>query len=133
MWIGYDLLFEVLKTDVIFVPRIVELVVLVCVAAAVGGPVGYMIRRVPGRGKKLATTAAFVCTIAAIVIGETLYVSWLIHREFKVFSFSAAWNILPRLELETGGFHLIIKAIAAIVSVVLAAEIAKPPREKLNL
>ena len=133
VWIGYDLLFEVLKADVIFVPRIVELVVLVCVAAAVGGPVGYMIRRVPGRGKKLATMAAFVCTIAAIVIGETLYVSWLIHREFKVFSFSAAWNILPRLELETGGFHLIIKAIAAIVSVVLAAEIAKPPREKLNL
>jgi hypothetical protein len=133
VWIGYDLLFDLLKTSVIYIPRIVEGIVLVCIAGAVGGPVGYIIGRVPRRGKKLAVTSAVVCTIAAVVIGEVLYVAWLIYREFKVFSFSAAWSILPRLELESGGFHLVIKGIAAIVSVVLAAEIAKPRRAQLNL
>lgn len=133
VWVGYDLLFELLKTNVIYVPRIVEFVVLVCVAAIVGGPIGFLIKRVRRRGRKLSVVAAIVCTVGAIVIGETLYVAWLIYREFKVFSFSAAWGILPRLELETGGFHLVIKALAAFVSILLAAEIAKPPRVKLKL
>ncbi|HXT38815.1 MAG TPA: hypothetical protein VN887_02210 [Candidatus Angelobacter sp.] len=133
VWIGYDLLFELLKTNVIYVPRIVELVVLVCVAAIVGGPIGFLIKRVRRRGGKLSVVAAVVCTIGAIMIGETLYVAWLIYREFKVFSLSAAWSVLPRLELEMGGFHLVIKALAAFVSIVLAAEIAKPSRGKLNL
>jgi hypothetical protein len=81
----------------------------------------------------LAITAAVICTVAGIVIGETLYVAWLIYRELKVFSFSAAWSLLPRIELEMGGFHLVIKGGAAIFSMVLAAEIAKPPKQKLNL
>src|SRR5437867_398266 len=42
VWIGYDLLFDLLKTSVIYIPRIVEAIVLVCIAGAVGGPVGYI-------------------------------------------------------------------------------------------
>ena len=133
VWSGYDLLFDLLKTNVVYVPRLLEVVALFCIAAVVGGPVGFVIKRVPRRGKNLAVTSAIVCTVAAIVLGEVFYVSWLIYRELKVFSFSAAWDILPRLEMEMETFHLAIKLMAAIGSVIMAVLIAKPPKPKLNL
>jgi hypothetical protein len=39
----------------------------------------------------------------------------------------------PRLESEAGGFHLLVKLLAGGCAAVLAAEIAKPPKPKLNL
>jgi hypothetical protein len=57
----------------------------------------------------------------------------LIYHEFKVFSPRAAWEMLPRIEMEMGGFHLVIKLGAAIGAVFLAVQMAKPPKPKLNL
>jgi len=133
VWIGYDLLFELLKTNVIYVPRIVELVVLFCVAGTVGGPVGFVIKRIPRRGKALSVIKAVLCSVAAVVFGEVAYVVWLIYRELKVVSVSGALHLLPRLELEMGGFHLAIKLLAAALSVTLAVVMAKPAKLKLNL
>lgn len=57
----------------------------------------------------------------------------MIYHEFKVFSPRAAWEMLPRIEMEMGGFHLVIKLGAAIGAVFLAVQMAKPPKPKLNL
>src|SRR2546429_220214 len=81
VWIGYDLLFELLRTNVIYVPRVVELVVLFCVAGTVGGPVGFVIKRIPRRGKALSVIMAVLCSVAAVSFGEVAYVVWLIYRE----------------------------------------------------
>ena len=132
-WVGYDFVFELLRTKVLVVPRLLELAVLVCVAAVTGGPIGFMIRRIRKRGKSLALSFAVSTTLLAVVLGEIVYVTWLIFREFKVVDFAAAWKILPRLESEAGGFHLVIRLVAGVCAVVLAAEMAKPPKPKLNL
>jgi len=132
-WVGYDLVFDLLNTKVLVVPRLVELAALVCVAGATGGPIGFVIRRIRKRGKSLSLSFAVVSTLLAAVLGEIVYVTWLIFREFKVVDLSVAWKILPRLESESGGFHLFVKLAAVVCAVVLAAEIAKPPKPKLNL
>jgi len=133
VWIGYDLLFDLLKTDVLHVPRLAEIAALLCVGAMVGGPVGLVIKRVPRRARNLSVTIATICSIAAVAFGEVIYVAWLIYREFKIISISGAWQVLPRLEWEMGGFHMAIKLLAACVSVAIAVVLAKPPKPKLNL
>ncbi len=133
VWIGYDLLFEMLNTDVLHVPRLIEIIALLCVGAIVGGPVGLVIRRVPRRARNLSVIIAAICSVAAVLFGEVMYVAWLIYREFKIISVSGAWQVLPRLELETGGFHLAIKLLAAGVSTAIAVALAKPPKPRLNL
>ena len=132
-WTGHDKVFDLLNTNTIVVPRILEVVALICVAAVSGGPVGFVIRRVRRRGKNLSATFAVLWTLAAVVAGEVLYIAWAIYREFHVFSLSAAWQILPRLELEVGAFHLAIRILAVVCAVAFAVELSKPPKPKLNV
>jgi len=132
-WTGYDLLFDLLNTQVIIIPRILELVALLCVAAATGGPVGFVIKRIRRRGKNLSATFAILWTLVAVVAGEVFYVAWAVFREVKVFSLSASLEILPRLELELGAFHLAIRIVALVCAVAIAVELAKPPKSKLNV
>jgi hypothetical protein len=132
-WTGYDLLFDLLNTQVIIIPRILEFVALICVAAATGGPIGFVIKRIRRRGKNLSATFAVLWTLVAVAAGEVLYVAWAVYREVKVFSVSASWQILPRLELELGGFHLAIRIVAMVCAVAIAVELAKPPKTKLNV
>lgn len=132
-WIGYELLFELLHTNVIIVPHLLEAVLLVCVAGATGGPVGFVIKRIRRRGQHLSIGFAVLATLGAVVTGEVMFISWLIYREYKVFSPRVAWEILPQLEMQMGGFHLGMKVVAALVAVVLAAEMAKPKKPRLNL
>ena len=130
-WTGYDLLFDLLNTQVIIIPRILEFVALICVAAATGGPVGFVIKRIRRRGRNLSATFAVLWTLLAAAAGEVFYVAWAVFREVKVFSLSASLEILPRLELELGGFHLAIRIVALACAVAIAVELAKPPKPKL--
>ena len=132
-WISYVLLFEFLNTDEIVVPRFVELIALLAVAFGTGGPVGYVIKRVRRRGQILSIGFSIVCSVAAVVVGEVAFIAWLIYREFKVLSPRVAWKILPQVEMEMGGFHLLIKLGAAVLAVVIAVEMAKPTKPKLKL
>src|SRR5262249_12690772 len=113
-WMGYDLFFDWLGTGVIWVPRLLEVVALICVAGLTGGPVGYLIKQVRRRGRHLSAAFAVVCTLAGVVAGETAYVAWLIYRESKVISLQAAWDILPQLWAEMGTFLILIKLLAAV-------------------
>jgi len=132
-WIGYFLVFEWLNTDKIMVPRIVEVFALACVGCLTGGPIGYVIRRVQRRGQALSVVFSSVCSITAVLIGEVVVIGWMIYREFHVISPGAALKILPQVELDFGVFHLLIKLLAAVLAVVVAVQIAKPPKPKLNL
>lgn len=132
-WIGFVLLFEFLSADKIYVPYIVEVGALVCVGFLTGGPVGFVIKRVRRRGHHLSVAFSAVCSIAAVVMGEVAFIAWLVYREFKVFSPSVAWKILPDIELASGGFHLVVKLLAAGLAVWIAVGIAKPDKPKLKL
>lgn len=132
-WFGFVLLFEFLSADKIYVPYIVEVGALVCVGFLTGGPVGFVIKRVQRRGRHLSMAFSAVCSFAAVVIGEVAFIAWLVYREFKVFSPSLAWKILPDVELASGGFHLAVRILAAVLAVGIAVGMAKPDKPKLKL
>jgi hypothetical protein len=68
-----------------------------------------------------------------VVVGEVAFVAWLIYREYKVFSPSAAWEILPHVEMAFGAFHLVVKLLAACLAVGVAVTMAKPAKPNFKL
>ena len=132
-WIGYELIFEKSGTGVIMVPHIAEAIAIICVALITGGPVGLIFRMVRRRGQALSVMFAVICAICSIIFGELLFFTWLIYHVFKVFSVDAAWRILPRMETEMGIYYFAVKLLSAVFAVVLAAQIAKPPKPRLVL
>ncbi len=132
-WIVLQLILESFSSDKIYVPRIVEVGILVAVGFLTGGPVGFVIKRVQRRGRHLSLAFSAVCSIAAVIIGEVVFVAWLIYREYKVFSPSAAWELLPDVEMAFGAFHLLVRLLAACVAVGVAVTMAKPSKPNLKL
>lgn len=132
-WIVLQLILESFSSDKIYVPRIVEVGILVAVGFLTGGPVGFVIKRVQRRGRHLSLAFSAVCSIAAVIIGEVVFIAWLIYREYKVFSPSAAWELLPDVEMAFGAFHLLIRLLAACVAVGVAVTMAKPSKPNLKL
>ena len=132
-WIGYQLFFDRSDSEVIYVPRILEGVALICAAGLTGAPVGFAIKKFRARTRNLSRALAIVGGAAAVLLGEIVFVSWLIYREYKVIDLRAAARILPRIELAMGAFHLAMKILAAIFTIVFAVEIAKPPKPSLKL
>lgn len=130
-WIAYELIFEKTGSGVVVVPRIAEAAAVIGVALITGGPIGLVLRLVRRRGQALSMAFAVVCAICAIVLGEVLLLTWLIYHIFKVLSFDAAWRLLPKMEGEMGIVYFALKLMSAVIAVVLAAQIAKPPRPKL--
>jgi hypothetical protein len=127
------LILESFTSDKIYVPRIVEVGILVAVGFLTGGPVGLVIKSIRRRGRHLSIVFSAVCSIAAVIIGEVVFVAWLIYREYKVFSPSAAWDLLPDVEMAFGAFHLLIRLLAACVAVGVAVTMAKPFKPNLKL
>lgn len=132
-WIVLQLILESFNSDKIYVPHIVEVGILVAVGFLTGGPVGFVIKRVQRRGRHLSFAFSAVCSFAAVIIGEVVFVAWLIYREYKVFSPSAAWELLPDVEMAFGAFHLLIRLLAACVAVAVAVTLAKPSKPNLKL
>jgi hypothetical protein len=131
-WIGYELLFSSLNTNVVFVPRLLEAIALVCVAGGTGGPVGYVVKRMRA-GKRLSLILACAGTSAAILLGEVAFAVWLIFHEFQIVDIGVAWRNLPAIELNSGIFHLGVKVCALVFAAVIAIEIAKPPKRKVSV
>ena len=132
-WIGFLLIIESFHTETVFIPHIVEAIILVCAAFLTGGPVGFVIKRVRRRGSHLSVAFSGVCAIAAVVLGEVTFIAWLVYREIKVFSPGTAWTILPQVEMEFGAFHLAVKCLAALLAVFIAVSMAKPEKVRIKL
>ena len=133
IWIAYDLLFELLKTNVLHIPRIVAAVVMVIVGGLVGGPVGWVMKRIPHKSKKLYAIVPALLAIIAVVAGEVLYVTWLVYREMHVIWLGLSLKLLTRLWVESDGFFLIMKLLAAGAGVFMAVTIARPAKPKMKL
>jgi hypothetical protein len=133
VWISHDWLFRILNTKYLFIPRMAELAAVFCVAFLVGGPVGWLIKQIRRRGRAISVSAGVMFAIAAVALGEVLYLTWLIYDEFKVVSFSAAVRAMPDYYLHNDGLYLGIKVLAAFASVALAYIMAKPEKAKLDL
>src|SRR6266516_1062339 len=133
IWISYDLLFELLKTNVLHIPRIVAAVVMVIVGGLVGGSVGWVMKRIPHKSKKLYAIVPALLAIIAVVAGEVLYVTWLVYREMHEIWLGLSLKLLTRLWGESDGFYLIMKLLAAGAGVFMAVTIARPAKPKLKL
>jgi hypothetical protein len=133
IWIAYDLLFELRKTNVLHIPRIVAAVVMVIVGGLVGGPVGWVMKRIPQKGKQLYAMVPALLAIFAVVAGEVLYVTWLVYREMHVIWLGLSLKLLTRLWIGSDGFFLIMKLLAAGAGVFTAVTIARPAKPKTKL
>lgn len=132
-WIVFLLIVQSFNSETIYIPHLVEVGILVAAGFLTGGPVGLVIKRVQRRGRYLSMAFSLVCSIAAVVVGEVVFVAWLIYREYKVFSPSVAWEILPQIEMALGAFHLAVKFLAACLAVGVAVTMAKPAKPNLKL
>lgn len=132
-WIAFQMVIDSFNSDTIYIPHLVEAGILVAAGLLTGGPVGFVIKRVQRRGRKLSMAFSAVCAIAAVLAGEVAFVAWLIYREYKVLSPGTAWEILPQVELSYGAFHLAVKFLAACLAVGVAVTMAKPAKPNLKL
>jgi hypothetical protein len=132
-WAGYDALFDLFGTKNIRIPTVMFLFGMVLIGGAVGGPVGLMLKMIGKRGAGLSKAFAIVLAIGSVVLGEVMYITWLIYKDYEIVSFSVAVQILPDVLLESGPLAMIIRLIAAIAAVWLAVSIGKPKAPKLLL
>jgi hypothetical protein len=130
-WVNYTLFFERLDVKRIWVPG--GIMVVVFVGLIVGGPVGWIIKQNRKRGRAVAVAAAILFASAAVIVGEILYLVWLIYHKFQVVSFSAALKILPDFYLHNDLMFVMFKIINALASVATAEIIAKPKEVTLQL
>ncbi len=133
VWIGYERLFEVLNVDKIVVPRIVEGIALVALGFLVGGPIGFILRKIPNRGDLLAGWLGMLFALASVVFGEIFYSMWLVYKAVKVISISIAIKIIPEYLADSGVFYITDKFILGIVCVAVAYQVARPQKKGLKL
>ena len=133
VWIGYDKVFELLKTNVLHVPRIVVLLVMTGIGALIGGPVGLVLKHIPRRGRGLSMMVAAGCAVGGVLLGELLYATWLVYRITNVLDLSMGAQVLPTLWRETGALQALAKLMAGGAGVWVAIAMARPPKPKLDL
>ena len=132
VWAGHTLLFENAGSGIVFVPRLVMVGVMICVGFLVGGPVGWIIRQNRRRGKAASVSGAILFGSLAVVAGEILYLAWLIHHLFGVYSLSAALHVMPTYYGGSDPIFLAEKVLTAFICVAIAYVIAKPENPKLK-
>ena len=130
IWVGWDQLFIVMKTESIRMPRLALALLALCIAGMTGGPAGWLIKRVPSKTAITAGAAAIFAGILALLLGELLYATVLIYKQFSVIAPTVALRLLPRLWAEGLPFFKILAAGAALVT---AFSIARPGKPKLDL
>jgi hypothetical protein len=133
IWAGHTVLFEHAGSGIVFIPRLVMVGVMVCVGFLVGGPVGWIIRQNRRRGHAASVSGAILFGSLAVIAGEILYLAWLIHHLFGVYSLSAALQAVPIYYGENDPIFLAEKALTAFISVAIAYVIAKPEAPRLKL
>jgi hypothetical protein len=133
-WICYFLVLERLaEGGTLYIPHVVDAAAMGLVAFLTGGPVGFVIRAVRRRGRKVSAAMSLICSAGAVVMGEIAFITWFIYREIQVVSVQAAWELLPQLELALGGFHLMLKLVGACIAVAIAVSLARPAKAKIKL
>jgi hypothetical protein len=130
VWIGWDQLFVLMKTDSIRLPRILMALLAIAVAFLTGGPAGWIIKRVPSRTAITGTVAAGFAAVAALFLGEFLYTMVLIYKEFNAIAPTVALRLLPRLWSEGVPF---VKLFAAGMTLVVAIAMVRPAKPKLDI
>ncbi len=86
----------------------------------------------PTRTARISAVSAVLATTLAILVGELVYLTWLIFREFHIFSPAAAIRVLPKYWLALD-FNLFIRAGAAALGIVFAYSIARPETAKVRV
>ena len=133
IWAGLQRLVEVSNLKRVVFPEMLFLIVIVIAGVCIGGPVGYILSKIPNRGDLLSGWMAIVFSAASVLFGELLFVAWLIYREVGLFSLSIAARIIPRYFGDSGVFYLIEKVILGAVSIATAYQFARPKRRALKL
>jgi hypothetical protein len=133
-WAGYDLLFDWLHTKTLHVPDLLVALVAVVVGGAIGGPIGWAVKNLRKERWALAAVVMYSLCAVAVIIGEVLYVVWLVYRELQVVSLNMALRILPKAWAASDGFYIFLKLMTGCFSMVAAETTAKKlskPKVKL--
>ena len=93
----------------------------------------WVLKRIPHKSKQLYAIVPALLAILAVVAGEVLYVTWLVYREMHVIWLGLSLKLLTRLWVESDGFFLIMKLLAAGAGVFMAVTIARPAKPKMKL
>lgn len=132
-WIIYTLILDRVDSGAIGIPRLIFVAFILFLGIPAGLPVGWTIRQNRRRGNVASASAALLFASLTVLLGEVLYLAWLIWRWYGVFSLSTALKVLPAYYGGNDPFFLAMKLMAALTCVILAFEMAKPAKQKLKL
>ncbi|HKQ48083.1 MAG TPA: hypothetical protein VJZ71_08450 [Phycisphaerae bacterium] len=129
IWIAWDSLLGLFvdpgKKLRVFVPHIVEIVVVALAGAAVAWPVAWLIRRIPSRGDLFAGGVGLVYCLAAILLGELAYWTWTVRREVGGVELVSIIRALPAIWWDNG-IHTFIRAGVAFLAAYLTFVFSRP-------
>jgi hypothetical protein len=126
VWLGWNQLFIVVKTESIRLPWVLMILLAVCIALVTAGPAGWIIQRIPSRTALTGSLATVSAALLALFLGELLYMMILIYKQFSVIAPSVALRLLPRTWSEdTPPFKLIAGGMTFLLALGLALDGAK--------
>jgi len=130
VWFLFDLLFVVLKTDEISAPGEVMVLAAVVVALPMGISVGYLTRKSRISFVLPAHVAAPLLMLGAAIVGEGLYLSYVIFRKVGILQLAVAIRALPAVFKAypegMAGLKVMLLVMTMLVSFGVA-KITKPP------
>lgn len=116
----------------IYVPHVMELFMLLGASWLVGSPIGKRVAKsnlLQRRSKIIGGTAC----VAALLAGELLWTTWVLHAETGAWSPTASAKILPYLWWEQG-VHAVLRLVVAGFAVywacITSVSAVKPPAPK---
>jgi hypothetical protein len=135
-WTGYDAIFQGSNAGPIIVPHIVMVLIGVAVlvpAGAMGWAVGWLLHR-SGASRLLPPRwLAVGAAVPIVVLGELLYVAYVVFRVTGMFHLPTILRITFTLALNTDPFYAAYKLVFAVALGFTIHEVAKPRDVKVRL
>jgi hypothetical protein len=125
LWAGSDLLFQLLNTHTIVVPRILLAAVLLALGFVAAWPVLLAVKFAGQNGQRFVGLVAGAASLMSVILGDYFYVIWLLWREYKVVHVFGSLIVLPSIWLHTDFTKLLASLMAVGIAYALARK--KPP------
>ena len=129
-WSLYDWCFSLFHSKTIYLPTMGLAVTYVGIGFATAFPSSFILKKIPRRGDKIAGWIGGAFVLIAVLVGELLYVAWMIYREVDVFNFKVAFTLLPSIVGHYPTTFALGKVGAAAIAVYFAYDAVRPKKPR---
>jgi len=133
IWFAYDWCFSLSDTDTIEVNDTALFLFSAIAGVVIGLPAAFLLKKLCIQNHKLLSIISVVVVMTGCILGEIIYLTILIYRDFKVIAIRAAVESLkPFWETNSEGM-VIMKAVIVLSAMVLIYLVAKAKKPEIEL